>query len=203
MSWLVCIIFCSFFFLNWTWVPSLILVINALTGHLWGSIESKFYSLKLILTRIILLIITNNFIGLTPFTYGLTSSLWFNRSLALSCWGCFLLSGWVFSFKASAAHLVPAGSPVVLIPFLVIIETIRVTIRPLTLRVRLIANIRAGHIVLALISNVMSSCLGYGILGLLTILIVSYYLFEFFVCFIQAYIFTLLLSLYSIEHPTI
>ncbi|WP_414887680.1 F0F1 ATP synthase subunit A, partial [Sphingomonas sp. Leaf339] len=51
------------------------------------------------------------------------------------------------------AHLVPQGTPPVLIPFIVCIETIRNIIRPLTLAVRLSANIIAGHLLLTLLGN--------------------------------------------------
>ncbi|WP_431834057.1 F0F1 ATP synthase subunit A, partial [Escherichia coli] len=51
------------------------------------------------------------------------------------------------------AHLVPQGTPPVLIPFIVCIETIRNIIRPGTLAVRLAANIIAGHLLLTLLGN--------------------------------------------------
>jgi F-type H+-transporting ATPase subunit a len=51
------------------------------------------------------------------------------------------------------AHLVPLGTPSVLIPFMVIIELIRTFIRPFTLAVRLTANIIAGHLLLVLLRS--------------------------------------------------
>jgi len=51
------------------------------------------------------------------------------------------------------AHLVPIGTPNILMPFIVVIETIRNIIRPLTLAVRLSANIIAGHLLLTLLGN--------------------------------------------------
>ena len=50
-----------------------------------------------------------------------------------------------------AAHLAPRGAPFALSPLLVLIETISITIRPLTLTVRLVANMTVGHVVCALI----------------------------------------------------
>jgi len=51
------------------------------------------------------------------------------------------------------AHLVPKGTPVLLIPFIVLIELVRGVIRPFTLAVRLAANIVAGHLILVLVAG--------------------------------------------------
>jgi len=51
------------------------------------------------------------------------------------------------------AHLVPLGTPGVLIPFIVFIELIRSIIRPLTLAVRLAANMVAGHLLICLVNS--------------------------------------------------
>ena len=84
------------------------------------------------------------------------------------------------------SHLVPTGCPLYLISFIVFIETLRLIIRPLTLSIRLIANIRAGHLLIFLVrkSYVIRVC------------IVS---IEVIVRFIQRFVFTLLLTLYFNE----
>lgn len=92
------------------------------------------------------------------------------------------------------AHLAPIGAPSMLIPFLVIIETVSILIRPLTLTVRLLANISAGHIVLSIISRCLNS---FSIT--IFIILIGYNFFEFFVSFVQAYVFILLLKSYSNE----
>nr|QLY89559.1 ATP synthase F0 subunit 6 [Physa fontinalis] len=150
---------------------------------------------------LIFLIAFINLIGLTPFTFGLSSSLWFSSGLALSLWGYLIFSGMLYNPKKFLGHFLPSGTPVILSPFLILIETISVLIRPLTLTVRLIANISAGHIVLALVANCLSVCNMSLSTTLMLFLSVGYNFFEVFVCFIQAYIFTLLITLYSNEHP--
>merc|ERR1712096_169151 len=62
--------------------------------------------------------------------------------------GCILWSI-IFQYKNILVHLVPVGTPAVLIPVIVIIETIRNLIRPGALAVRLAANIVAGHLLLS------------------------------------------------------
>jgi len=197
--WLCPLILATLLLSNNYYLRSNLTVLKASLSTLWGK-ETYFLS-KLYLTSLIIFIMLNNFIGLFPFVYRRTTRLWVNRRIALILWGLILFSGWVFSIKKSVAHLAPAGAPIVLIPFLILIETIRILIRPITLTVRLVANISAGHIILGLISNVLSSAIAILPFTLRVIILVFYNLFEIFVAFIQAYIFTLLVSLYITEHP--
>nr|AZN62407.1 ATP synthase F0 subunit 6 [Achatinella fulgens] len=155
----------------------------------------------LIISSIFMLILFNNFIGMLPFVFSTSSSLWVNGSLSILLWSMLIISGLFFNIYKSLAHLAPTGSPLILLPLLILIETVSIMIRPLTLTVRLVANISAGHIILTLISTVLSSSLNMMYFMLTIIIMFFYSLFEFFVCFIQAYIFTLLLSLYLQEHP--
>jgi F-type H+-transporting ATPase subunit a len=93
---------------------------------------------------------------------------------------------------------VPQGTPSVLIPFIVIIETIRNVIRPGTLAIRLSANIIAGHLLLTLLGNTGNSLSS----SLLAILILTQLLLlslESAVAIIQSYVFTILRTLYSRE----
>lgn len=95
-------------------------------------------------------------------------------------------------------HLVPQGTPGVLIPFIVLIETISNMIRPGALAVRLAANITAGHLLLTLLGSVGFSVSGVVLLlllvgqGLLLVL-------ECAVAVIQSYVFTVLGVLYARE----
>lgn len=106
----------------------------------------------------------------------------------------------VYDVGSFLSHLQPIGSPALLNPFLCIIELVRLLVRPITLSVRLTANLSTGHILMALLGV---GFVGSGGLGRLVILFVGifYFMFEMGVCFIQAYIFTLLPTLYADEHP--
>lgn len=103
---------------------------------------------------------------------------------------------------AALGHLLPEGTPTLLIPVLIVIETISLFIRPLALGVRLTANLTAGHLLIGLISTAAVvllpimptvALLTTTILFLLTLLEVA-------VAMIQAYVFVLLLSLYLQEN---
>jgi F-type H+-transporting ATPase subunit a len=94
--------------------------------------------------------------------------------------------------------LVPQGTPSVLIPFIVCIETIRNIIRPGTLAVRLTANIIAGHLLITLLGNTGNS-LSYFLLSFLIIGQIALLILESAVAIIQAYVFAILSTLYSRE----
>jgi len=95
-------------------------------------------------------------------------------------------------------HLVPQGTPTALISFIVIIEIIRSMIRPITLCVRLTANLIAGHLLLTLLRN---SLISIRVIYSLTILIIPAVLttLETAVACIQAYVFITLVTIYTTE----
>lgn len=157
-----------------------------------------------ILTALFLFLIFVNLSGLIPYVFSPTRHLAISLSLGLPLWISVIISAIFYNPRSVIAGLLPIGAPAPLNPFLVIIETVRIIVRPITLSVRLTANIRAGHIVLTLIGNYfttrlfISSIFSIIILGAIQIF---YTIFEFGICIIQAYIFCLLITLYSDEHP--
>jgi len=144
------------------------------------------------------LILFNNFIGLFPYIFTRTSHLTLTLTLALPLWLCFILYGWINHTQHIFAHLVPQGTPAVLMPFIVCIETISNVIRPITLAVRLAANIIAGHLLLTLLGNTGPS-LSYSIVCLLLIGQIALLVLESAVAIIQSYVFAVLRTLYSSE----
>nr|YP_009493356.1 ATP synthase F0 subunit 6 [Gibbosula crassa]AWK29321.1 ATP synthase F0 subunit 6 [Gibbosula crassa] len=145
-----------------------------------------------------------NISGMIPGVFSPTSHLSLTFVLALVVWSCLVFSGWSNSWASSAGQLVPSGSPVVLVPLLVLIESISVLIRPITLGVRLAANITMGHLMLHVIGEYVSGFFCSG--GLVSSflggwIMCGYVLFEFAVSFLQAYVFVLLVGLYSSDHP--
>lgn len=157
-------------------------------------------SIKGVLFSLFYILIILNFAGLWPFVFRVTRHLWFSISLGFTIWLGLLVSGWIYDFKSSAAHLYPSGAPIALGPLLVLIETLRILIRPISLSVRLVANIRTGHIVIALVGCFLRSLPGPSTMLITLIFSSFYFLFEIGICMIQAYIFFLLLGLYSDDH---
>lgn len=152
----------------------------------------------LILISLILFIGSTNLLGLLPHSFTPTTQLSINLGIAIPLWAGTVITGFRYKTKASLAHFLPQGTPLPLIPILVVIETISLFIQPMALAVRLTANITAGHLLIHLIGgatlaliniSATTAFITFIILILLTIL-------EFAVALIQAYVFTLLVSLY-------
>lgn len=201
LLWSIPVVFRVSFLTSLLWIESPNKIIQLLIfSNRSETNQKKVMPLKLFVFRVIFFLVQLNFTGIFPFVLGATRSLWLAGSLALSLWGSLILSRWVKFPKESAAHLVPAGAPAALAPLLVVIETIRILIRPLTLTVRLVANIRAGHIVLSLIASCLVRA-SFIVMVPTFMVFVGYRMFEIFVCLIQAYIFSLLVKLYAEEHP--
>nr|NP_982313.1 ATP synthase F0 subunit 6 [Drosophila sechellia]NP_982326.1 ATP synthase F0 subunit 6 [Drosophila simulans]Q7IV45.1 RecName: Full=ATP synthase subunit a; AltName: Full=F-ATPase protein 6 [Drosophila sechellia]AAF77281.1 ATPase 6 [Drosophila sechellia]AAF77293.1 ATPase 6 [Drosophila simulans]AAF77307.1 ATPase 6 [Drosophila simulans]AAF77320.1 ATPase 6 [Drosophila simulans]AAF77346.1 ATPase 6 [Drosophila simulans] len=144
------------------------------------------------------LILFNNFMGLFPYIFTSTSHLTLTLSLALPLWLCFMMYGWINHTQHMFAHLVPQGTPAVLMPFMVCIETISNIIRPGTLAVRLTANMIAGHLLLTLLGNTGPS-MSYLLVTFLLTAQIALLVLESAVAMIQSYVFAVLSTLYSSE----
>nr|UEK24790.1 ATP synthase F0 subunit 6 [Potamanthellus edmundsi] len=144
------------------------------------------------------LILFNNFLGLFPYIFTSSSHVTMTLTLALPLWLSFMIYGWLNHTQHMFAHLVPQGTPAVLMPFMVCIETISNIIRPGTLAVRLAANMIAGHLLMTLLGNTGPS-LTLSILSLLLMGQIALLVLESAVAIIQSYVFAVLSTLYSSE----
>nr|CAH7769982.1 unnamed protein product [Callosobruchus chinensis] len=113
----------------------------------------------------------------------------------------FIIYGWTNNTIHIFIHLVPQGTPNLLIPFIVLIESIRNIIRPGTLSIRLSANIIAGHLLITLIGRTGTS-LNIIIINILILTQILLLILETAVSIIQSYVFTVLRTLYSRETMT-
>ena len=143
-----------------------------------------------------------NLIGLAPYIFTRSSHMLFTLTLALPIWLGRILFSMKNQYNRLFAHLVPTGTPGALIPVIVIIETVSNVIRPGTLSIRLAANIVAGHLLLTLLGSQGPNAQGIVLLVLMGRLILLLCL-ELAVACIQAYVFTILRSLYLNELRTV
>nr|WNH17010.1 ATP synthase F0 subunit 6 [Asterropteryx semipunctata] len=176
--------------------------INRFTSQMFAPINIGGHKWALLLASLMLFLISLNMLGLLPYTFTPTTQLSMNMGLAVPLWLATVLIGMRNQPTIALGHLLPEGTPVPLIPVLIIIETISLFIRPLALGVRLTANLTAGHLLMQLIATAAFvllplmpavALLTGVILFLLTILEVA-------VAMIQAYVFVLLMSLYLQEN---
>lgn len=143
-------------------------------------------------------IFLNNVLGLLPYVFTASRHLVFSLTFALSRWLVYYLIFLFIGLGQYLRHLVPLGTPYLLIPLIVLIELIRGLIRPITLGVRLVANMVAGHLLMGLIRAPLRrrgwliTSVGLSVLVLLLFL-------ERGVSLIQGYVFSLLSSLYLAE----
>lgn len=166
------------------------------------ALSSFFYSLKnksfnktsnILLLTVLRFILLINFLSVFPFRFPLGSQFGVIFGVRLTLWVRFIILRLVKSFKGTISHFIPEGTPLPLTLFLFVIEVISSLIRPLTLTVRLVANILAGHLLLILLSKLVF---------LVKFIFLSYLLLnivELAVALIQAYIFSTIITLYFSE----
>lgn len=164
----------------------------SLAGHKWAAL----------LASLMLFLITLNMLGLLPYTFTPTTQLSLNIAFAVPLWLATVIIGMRNQPTHALGHLLPEGTPTLLIPVLIVIETISLFIRPLALGVRLTANLTAGHLLIQLIATAAFVLLPLipTVAILTAILLFLLTLLEVAVAIIQAYVFVLLLSLYLQEN---
>ena len=163
---------------------------QAFTNWMIPQFTTSYYPLISYFIFIFYFILIANLFRLVPSVISLSSL----RVLTLG-WGfCFWLVRLLYTFflrpKELIAHFIPLRAPIVMAPFLVLIEVVSTLIRPLALRLRLIINITARHVLVHLFSGWISLSMVVGVVLFLIIIL------EIRVSFIQAYVFSLLLSIY-------
>lgn len=151
-----------------------------------------------------MMIVILNLFGLVPYTFSPTAHIAVTFGLSFSIFIGVTLLGMVNYGTSYFSMFMPAGSPLGLAPFMIVIELISHTAKAVSLGVRLAANITAGHILFAILSGfVWKMLIAGGLLSLgsifpmLIVLLVT--VIEMAVAVIQAYVFSLLTCIYISE----
>nr|YP_010990569.1 ATP synthase F0 subunit 6 [Kodaianella bicinctifrons]WOW98883.1 ATP synthase F0 subunit 6 [Kodaianella bicinctifrons] len=144
-----------------------------------------------------MLILTNNILGLVPYTFTSTSHMCISMTLALPMWLSLMIYGWMKFSNYMFKHLLPSGTPTMIMPMMIIIEITGNIIRPVSLSVRLTANMIAGHLLMTLLGNINSINMILMIFPMQIMLM----MFESAISIIQAYVFSTLITLYSSDIP--
>ena len=170
-----------------------------------GSHGMKFFPMVF---SLFMFILTANLLGMVHYFFTVTSQIIVTFALALFVIGTVIVYGF---FKHGLGFLklfVPQGVPGMLLPLVVTIEVISFLSRPISLSVRLFANMLAGHITLKVFAGFVASLGTLGALGiggaiLPLIMTVALTGLEFLVAFLQAYVFAVLTCMYLNDaiHP--
>nr|YP_009654762.1 ATP synthase F0 subunit 6 [Cloresmus pulchellus]QCI09317.1 ATP synthase F0 subunit 6 [Cloresmus pulchellus] len=203
MNWISSMLCIMLIPLNYWMLPNRIstlfnLIISKLNNEFKMLMGPNSKGMTLIMISMFMFILTNNIMGLLPYIFTSSSHLVFTLTMALPLWLSLMLYGWINHTNHMFAHMIPTGTPAMLMPFMVMIETISNLIRPGSLAVRLTANMIAGHLLMSLLGNnsVNSSSLMIPLIMSVQIMLM---LFESAVSLIQAYVFSVLSTLYSSE----
>ena len=140
-----------------------------------------------------------NLTGLLPFNFTVTTQFIITISLALPLWSTPFFNS-LITKTWWPSHLTPANLPALALAiFMSFIELISCYLRPLTLSLRLMINLTAGHLILSLVALAQTNNLDkvFILVGLIMFLFI---ILEIAVAFIQSYVFRMLTLLYSKEN---
>jgi F-type H+-transporting ATPase subunit a len=146
-------------------------------------------------------ILANNLIGMIPYSFTATSHLVITFSLSMSTFVAVTIIGFQHHGIHFFSFLLPPGAPLMLAPFLVVIELISYCFRGISLGVRLFANMMAGHTLVKILAGFSWTMMSAG--GLLMVASVVPFVVVFALTFLeigvaclQAYVFTILTCIY-------
>ncbi|MCW8835295.1 MAG: F0F1 ATP synthase subunit A [Rhodospirillales bacterium] len=140
-------------------------------------------------------ILFGNLMGMIPFSFTFTSHIIVTFGMAIVVFLGVTLIGFIRHGAKFLGYFVPSGVPVVMMPMLVPIEILSYLSRPVSLAIRLFANMTAGHTMMKVFAAFI---IPLGFLGGWAPLAVDVALtgFEFIIAFLQAYVFAVLTCIY-------
>nr|YP_010556298.1 ATP synthase F0 subunit 6 [Hygrobates turcicus]UYS90924.1 ATP synthase F0 subunit 6 [Hygrobates turcicus] len=201
MNWMISLIAFLIFFQNQMKTSKYSILLNSFcfffTKDIKPLMSAKSKNLIKLYSIMFLFLAISNLMSLFPFNFTITSQISFSFTMSLTYWTSIQLMGWLKYTNSMMSHLVPQGTPKPLKPLMIIIEIISQLIRPITLSVRLSANMIAGHLLLSLLGDLSISSKMMFLFSMPLSMILSF--LEICVSLIQAYVFMTLVSLYSTE----
>lgn len=153
-------------------------------------------------------VLMGNMLGMFPYFFTITAHIIVTAALALLVIGIVIVYGVIRNGFGFLKLFVPSGVPTVILPLVVLIEIVSFISRPVSLSVRLFANMLAGHITLKVFAGFVVMMGSAGFLGWLGAILplgmtVALTALEFLVAALQAYVFAILTSMYLNDaiHP--
>ena len=171
-----------------------------------GSEGMKFFPLVF---SLFMFVLVANLFGMFPYFFTITSHIIVTFALAMLVIGTVVIYGFYKNGFSFLKLFVPSGIPGALVPLVVLIEVISFLSRPISLSVRLFANMLAGHITLKVFAGFVVSlsalgAAGIGVAILPLVMTIALTGLEFLVAFLQAYVFAVLTCMYLNDalHPS-
>lgn len=163
-----------------------------------GAEGMKFFPLVF---SLFMFVLTANLLGLFPYFFTITSHIIVTFALAALVIGTVVVYGFYRHGFGFLKLFVPSGVPLALLFIVVPIEIISFLSRPISLSVRLFANMLAGHITLKVFAGFMVSLTSLGAFGIVGAVLpltmaVAITALEILVAFLQAYVFAMLTCMY-------
>jgi F-type H+-transporting ATPase subunit a len=141
-----------------------------------------------------------NLLGMIPHALTVTSHVIVNFAIAAVLFVIIIFTGFARHGLRFLKIFVPSGVPLALLPFMVVIEFISFWVRPFSLSIRLFGNMLAGHILLKVFAGMTAGLVAAGWVAAVGVLPLGLNIaitgFEFFVALLQAYVFSILSSVY-------
>nr|UNO53823.1 ATP synthase F0 subunit 6 [Haemaphysalis flava] len=181
----------SMFIISWK------ILLGKFFQEMMNNLKSFKYKNILLFTSIFIIILFSNLFGLLPYVFTASSHLIFTMYLAFPIWLSMIIFSLLNKFNKFMSHLVPIGSPIFLSAFMVLIETVSNLIRPITLSVRLMANMISGHLLIHLLSSL--SLISHFMMFFSLPVMILLMILETAVAIIQSFVFITLISLYINE----
>ena len=139
-------------------------------------------------------ILFGNMLGMLPYSFTFTSHIIVTFALAITIFLGVTVLAFVKHGVGFFKFFAPAGIPVLILPLLIPIEIISYLSRPISLSVRLFANMMAGHILLKVFGGFVIQMSLFGVLPLAFLVALTG--LEMLIAFLQAYVFAILTCLY-------
>jgi F-type H+-transporting ATPase subunit a len=175
------------------WQSASEMMVEFVSGVVQDNAGNKGMKYFPLIFALFMFLLFSNLFGMIPMSFTVTSHIVVTFALA----GILFLAITILGFVKHGTHFLslflPAGTPLWMAPLMVLIELVSYFARPVSLSIRLAANMLAGHLMLKIIA-------GFVMIGLLGVIPFAFLLiftgFEIFMACLQAYIFTLLTCIY-------
>lgn len=189
-------------FLGWNrWGVAILAIYDTILNMVKSQIGARGgYYFPLIFTLFNFILIAN-LLSMIPYSFAISAQLIAIISLSLTLWLGVTLIGLSTHGLGFFALFVPTGTPLPLVPVLVLIETLSYSSRAISLGLRLSANILSGHLLMLILGSLIFNLMGSSIVGFIggfipMIGVIAIVTLEFAIGMIQSYVFCILFSGY-------